>query len=153
MSKRRKKLRLRNEIKIGLFIIIVLVIIGIYGIDKYKEYKYHQTYEYKLLEHNYSKEEVALILDKLDDEYINKLLESVYNENIYKFLNEKYFIKNNLDRYLEYFKKNNKTDISKVIALVNTNRDYNLYENIKDTDTSKDILMLVNKYYSLKEDC
>lgn len=152
MSKRRKKLRLRNEIKIGLFIIIVLVIIGIYGIDKYKEYKYHQTYEYKLLEHNYSKEEVALILDKLDDEYINKLLESVYNENIYKFLNEKYFIKNNLDRYLEYFKKNNKTDISKVIALVNTNRDYNLYENIKDTDTSKDILMLVNKYYSLKED-
>ena len=152
MSKRRKKLRLRNEIKIGLFIIIVLIIIGIYGIDKYKEYKYHQTYEYKLLEHNYSKEEVALILDKLDDEYINKLLESVYNENIYKFLNEKYFIKNNLDRYVEYFKKNNKTDISKVIALVNTNRDYNLYENIKDTDTSKDILMLVNKYYSLKED-
>lgn len=152
MSKKRIKLRLRNEIKVGIFIIIVLIIICIYGVNKYKEYKYHQTYEYKLLEHNYSKDEVSLILSKLDDEEINKILESVYNENLVKFLNEKYFIKNNLDRYLDYYKKNNKTDISKIVALVNTNRDYPLYENVKDTDISKDILMLVNKYNHLSED-
>lgn len=152
MSRRRKKLRLRNEIKVALLIIVILVIIGIYGVDKYKEYKYHQTYEYKLLEHNYNKDEVALILNKLDDNDINKLLENVYNENIYKFLSEKYFIKNNLDRYIEYYKKNNKKEISKVVALVNTNRDYDLYENTKETDISKDILMLINKYNYLKED-
>ena len=151
MSKR-KRLRLRNEIKIALVVIVILIILGIYGVDKYNEYKYHQTNEYKLLEHNYSKEEVSLILEKLDDEYINKLLESVYNENIYKFLSEKYCISKNMDRYLEYFKKNSKTSISKVVALVNTNRDYDLYENTRETDVSKDILMLVNKYYYLNED-
>ena len=152
MSRRRKKLRLRSEIKIFLFIVVVLIVLAIYGIDKYKEYQYHQTYEYKLLEHNYSKEEVSLILDKLDDEYINKLLESVYSDNIYKFLNEKYFISKNLDRYLDYYKRNNKLDRSKVVALVNTNRDRDLYEGIVKTDTSKDILMLINKYYALSED-
>ena len=145
MSKR-KRLKLRKEIKIALVVIVILIILGIYGVDKYNEYKYHQTNEYKLLEHNYSKEEVSLILEKLDDEYINKLLESVYNENIYKFLSK------NMDRYLEYYKKNSKTSISKVVALVNTNRDYDLYENTRETDVSKDILMLVNKYYYLNED-
>ena len=152
MSKKRKKLRLRNEIKVALVVLVILVIAIIYGVDKYKEYKYHQTYEYKLLEHNYSKDEVATILDKLDNDYIDKLLETTYNENLVKFLNEKYFIKNNLDRYLEYYKKNNKLEISKVVALINTNRDNNLYENTKATDTSKDILMLVNKYNYLSED-
>ena len=152
MSRKRKKLRLRKEIKIAIFILIILIILSIYGIDKYKEYKYHQTYEYKLLEHNYSKEEVSLILEKLDDNYINKLLEIVYNENIYKFLSEKYCIVKNLDRYLDYYKKNSKLDRTKVVALVNTNRDRDLYEDIQDTDVSKDILMLVNKYYALKED-
>lgn len=152
MSRKRRRLRLRNEIKVALVVIFILILAAIYGIDKYKEYKYRQTYEYKLLEHNYSKEEVAVILDKLDDEYINKLLETVYSEDICKFLNEKYFIKNNFDRYLEYYKKNNKKEISKVVALVNTNRDYELYENTKETDTSKDILMLINKYNYLNED-
>ena len=152
MSKRRIKLRLRNEAKIALVVLIILIIAIIYGVDKYKEYKYHQTYEYKLLEHNYSKDEVSVILNKLDDDYMNKLLETTYNENLVKFLNEKYFIKNNLDRYLEYFKKNNKLEISKVVALVNTNRDRELYEDPKPTDVSKDILMLVNKYNYLSED-
>jgi len=152
MSRKRKRLKLRSGIKVALFIIAILIVIGIYGVDKYREYKYHQTYEYKLLEHNYSKEEVAIILDKLDDEKINKLLEVVYNENLCKFLNEKYFISNNLDRYLEYYKKNSKTEITKVVALVNTNRDRELYEDPKETDTSKDILMLINKYNYLSED-
>ena len=153
MSKKRKvKLRLKNEVKIALFVIVVLIIVSIYGIDKYKEYKYHQTYEYKLLEHNYSKEEVGIILAKLDDDYINKLLETTYNKNIITFLNEKYFIRNNLDRYLEYFRKNKNVSPSKVVALVNTNRDYNFYENTKATDISKNELMLVNKYNYLSED-
>ena len=152
MSRKRKRLKLRSEIKVGLFIIAILMVLAIYGIDKYNEYLYHQTYEYKLLEHNYSKEEVSTILEKLDDENINKLLEMVYSENIYKLINEKYFINKNLDRYLEYSKKNTKLDLSRVVALVNVNRDKELYEDVKETDISKDTLMLINKYNALSED-
>ena len=151
MSKRKTKLRLRYEVKIAIIVIIFIIIGSIYGITEYKKYLYHQTYEYKLLERGYSKEEVSIILEKLDDEYINTLLESNYNENIYTFLNEKYYLRKNLDRYLNYYKKNKDVSPTKVVALINTNRDYDYYENVKETDTSKGDLLLVNKYYYLNE--
>lgn len=52
----------------------------------------------------------------------------------------------------DFLKKNPKYSLDNIIAYVNVNRDYNYYDNIKDTDTSKDTLMLVNKYYKLSED-
>ncbi|MBR1416807.1 MAG: M15 family metallopeptidase [Bacilli bacterium] len=152
MAKKRVKLRLKKEAKIGLIVIILLIILIIFGINKYKEYQYHQTNEYKLLEKNYSKDDVSLILDKLDQDYINKLIDSDYNDNIVKFINEKYFIKNNLDRYLAYFNNNKNVSYTKIVSLVNTNRDSDYYEKIKETDVSKDYLMLVNKYNYLNED-
>ena len=152
MSKRKKKFRLKKQVKTALVIIVILIIGIIIGINKYKEYLYHQTYEYKLLENNYNKDEVNLILSKLDDDYINELITSVYNSNVIDFLKEKYFIKDNLDRYLAYFKKNKNTSKTDIVALVNVNRDKDYYEGIKESDTSKDILLLVNKYYSLQKD-
>lgn len=152
MSKRRKKLRLKRQAKIFLVVLVVLIIAIIVGINKYKEYLYHQTYEYKLLENNYNMDEVNLILSKLDDDYINELINSTYNSNIIDFLKEKYFIKNNLDRYLAYLKKNKNTSKSDIISLVNVNRDREYYDNVIETDLSKDILILVNKYYQLPKD-
>jgi D-alanyl-D-alanine carboxypeptidase len=43
-------------------------------------------------------------------------------------------------------------DITKIISTVNVYRDNKYYENTIATDTSKDILMLVNKYHYLNED-
>ena len=80
------------------------------------------------------------------------MLETTYNENIKVFLSEKYFIKNNLDRYLEYYKKHKKLTPTKVVALINTNRDNPFYENTRPTDMSKNELILVNKYNYLAED-
>ena len=61
----------RRKIKKGVYYILILIflIIGgtIFGNYKYKEYKYHQTYEYKLLEHGYKADEVSKILDNFSE--------------------------------------------------------------------------------------
>lgn len=151
-----KKLRLKKKAKQMLIkfaiVLVIIIIVIVFGVSKYKEYKYHQTYEYKLLTKEYSKDEVNNILSILDEEYINKLLEKDYDKNINKFITQKYFIKNNLDRYLEYIDKHIDIEPSKVVALVNTNRDRDYYSDVINSDVSKDILMLVNKYYRLNED-
>ena len=153
MKKRKvKKLRLKKQFKILIGVIIVLTIAIVVGINKYKEYLYQQTYEYKLLQVEYSKEEVDLILKNLDNDYIEKLITSVYDKNICLFIKEKYFIKNNLDKYLAYLKKNKNEDISNIVSIINTKRDNDYYTNTKETDLSKDILMLVNKYNYLERE-
>ena len=68
------------------------------------------------------------------------------------FIQEKYFMYKNLDRYLAYYQKNLKVETTKIVSLVNTNRDHEYYEDTKATDISKDTLMLVNKYNYLTED-
>jgi D-alanyl-D-alanine carboxypeptidase len=47
--------------------------------------------------------------------------------------------------------KNSRASITNTITYVNVNRDKKYYEDVIDTDTSKDTLMLVNKYYKLDE--
>ena len=156
MSKRRKRIKLKKNVKkflIYFIVAIVLLVIVInFAIKKYQEYKYHQTIEYKLLQKNYSMDEISLLNNNFDEEYLNNLINEDYNENLIKFLKEKYFIRNNLDRYLDYQKKNKKLEISEIIRLVNVNRDIDYYEDIKDSDLNKDVLVLVNKYYKLPSD-
>lgn len=136
-----------------MFAVVIILIVGlIIGIKQYKTYLYHQTYEYKLLQKNYNADEVRVIQNKLNDEGINKLLDSDYIPKLVDFLQEKYFIYNNLDRYLSYYQKNPTKDLSEIVTLINVNRDSNYYENTTPTDTSKDTLMLVNKYNYLSQD-
>lgn len=154
MGKRRKKIKLKKGAKILLVVILVIAVSLHFGLKRYKEYLYQQTYEYKLLQKEYPMEDVKVILEKLDNDYINTLLEedSEYDKNIALLLNQKYFIRKNLDRYLAYIKKNKKEEINNVVSIVNTNRDGDFYDKISKTDISKDTLMLVNKYYYLEED-
>ena len=69
-----------------------------------------------------------------------------------KFKNEKYYIEKNLKRYLNYYQKNNNLSTKKVVSNINSNLDKTKYEDTKESDLTKDILVLVNKYYYLKED-
>ena len=62
MAKYKLKKKVKNNL-IKLFIIVILLIVGIILI---KDYKYKQTYEYKLLNLNYSKEEIKVLLDNLN---------------------------------------------------------------------------------------
>lgn len=148
----KKKLKLKKKFKRRLIILLFIIIISIVGIKSYKIYKYHQTYEYKLLEKNYTKEETDLLLEKLDKTRIEKLLTTEKNEKLINILNEKYFLTKNLDKYIAYSDKNPEISLTEVIALVNVHRDQNYYENMEITDTSKENTMLVNKYNALSKD-
>ena len=147
----KKKIKLKKRVKIILVLAILGIIGIIFGIHKYKEYLYHQTYEYKLMQVGYSMEEAHLLENNLDTDHLNKYLEENRNDTIIGILNEKYYIKDNLDRYLNYISNNKKTSIKDTITIVNVNRDYDYYELNLNTDTSKTELMLVNKYYGLDE--
>ncbi len=67
-----------------------------------------------------------------------------------KLEQEKYYIKENLNRYLAYHKSHDFT-LSKVIADVNSNLDKVKYEDVYQTNTKENQVMLVNKYYYLTE--
>lgn len=64
---------------------------------------------------------------------------------------EKYYIEDYLERYLSYSQDK---DISASVAIrnVNSNLDREMYTDTEQTDISVGNLMLVNKYYYLKED-
>ena len=149
---KRTKLKLKKQAKLFLIGIIILILGLIFGIKAYKNYKYKQTYEYKFLQLNYTLEEYNILEKYLDNNKLNELLLKEYNDAIPKLLQEKYFMYKNLDRYLEYSKNNSEISLNDVVALVNVNRDNEFYENITNTDTTKNEAMLVNKYHALTSD-
>lgn len=148
MAKYKLKKKVKNNL-IKLFIIIILLIVGIILI---KDYKYKQTYEYKLLNLNYSNEEIKVLLDNLKSDKIDELLTKEYNKDIVSIINEKYYLSKNLDRYLNYLNTNPTLSYSDVVSLVNVNRDNEFYENTTATDLTNYNEMLVNKYHLLNKD-
>lgn len=146
----------RRKIKKGVYYILILIILiiagAIFGNYKYKEYKYHQTYEYKLLEHGYKADEVNKILDNFSEKDYNYFLNNEVNENYLKLMEEKYFLKKNFYKYIDYMNQNKKLDLSTIVRNINIHLDNKFYEVEFNTDTSKDTSMLVNKYYLLGSD-
>ena len=149
-----KKLKLKKKVwQIGIPLLLILVVGTILGMNFYNDYKYKQTYEYKLIAHGYTKEETEKLLNYFQEETLRKqLLETEKNSVILEFIEEKYYIHNNLDKYLTYKEKNRKTSNTDIVAIINTHQDENAYEEIVESDTAKDILLNVNKYYKLNED-
>ena len=146
MSKRRIK---KSVIKKGIIIISILLAVLIIS-KTISTIRYHKTNEYKLKQVGYNINEIRVI-EKISEENITKLLNSEYNEFVDDMIKEKYYLDKNLERYIDYKKKNNNTDIKDVISLVNVGRDNEFYTNTKKTDIEKKELMLVNKYNYLEE--
>lgn len=144
-----------NYVRFGIFIAIVLAILIaiIVGISSLVSHiKYTKTYEYKLINIGYSKEESDIINSKLNNTEIDELLKLEYNKDYVSFINEKYFLYSNLDKYLEYKKNNKSYDNSKVISIINTEANIDWFDNEKETDTSLNELMLVNRLYGLNKE-
>lgn len=142
------KRRLKKEVKVGLVIIgiIILILIVIKILNN------RNSTEFKLSKIGYSKKDISVIL-KLKDNEINDLLnEYDYDKNMISIINEKYFMFKNLDRYLSYYKKNTNLPIRSVVEIVNVNRDKSYYTDIKSTDITKGELALLNKYYGLNKE-
>ncbi len=142
MAKRRMKKQL--IIKMG---IVIFIILGLFIGYKYLDYR--NSNEYKLKTIGYSKSETKTIIDKIDETSMKKILLIKYSDKLDDLIKQKYFIFKNLNRYLIYYKDNNDKSTKDIVAIVNTNNDRSHYEKIIKTDTSKGILMLINKYYAL----
>lgn len=143
---KKRKLNKRGWIAlITLSLVIIFLIVIIMLIVR------SNSIPYKLEKIGYKKEEINNILKYLTNKQINDdILTKKYESYLDEFLEADYFIYENLDRYLMYIKEN-KINIKDVITIVNTNRDYKYYTNIKKTNIEKGELMLVNKYYALDE--
>lgn len=144
MKKRRIK---KTIIKKGLLIITTIIIIIIISII-IKTMKYHKTDEYKLKKIGYNIEEIKQIEN--EKENINYILNNQYNEKIPKIITQKYYLKKNFERYINYSNENPNKELEKIISLVNVGRDNDYYTNTKTTNTEKKELMLVNKYNYLE---
>lgn len=150
MAKKKKRYRIKKGPIIFLLILIIGIVGGIYGYKKYQE-KINSD-EYKLTELGYSETEISGIVS-LEREYIDIILGREYNKFLPEIFKEKYFILENLDKYLSYKAElNNKdTPLSQIVAYVNTRANEEFYSNPKPTDLSKGYLMIVNKFNYLEE--
>lgn len=141
-----RKLNVKNIVKLVIIVVLLIIVIVSINIIRYKN-----SDKYKLKEIGYNEEQIEDIL-KLDKEYRKKILSMDYNEFLLDLMKETYFLFENVDRYLEYHKKDENETAKNVVAITNVGSDYDHYTNTKETDTSKDILMLVNKYNYLSKD-
>lgn len=141
--RKRRKINVKNLTK--LIVVIILIIISIVGI---KNIIYRNSNTYKLKELGYNKEQITEI-KKLDKKYQKKILSIDYDAFLLDLFKDEYFIFDNFDRYIDLHSKNKDVTATNIIAAVNVNSDKEQYTDTKETDISKDILMLVNKHYFL----
>ena len=135
------------------FIFIVILSSIIFGIVYYtKDKNYKESYEFKLLEKGYSEEEVNKLVGKYENDRLDYLLSIDYNEHIIPFMEEKYYIHSKLNDYLSYKSDNKKSEYADIVALVNVEMHIDWLDNMKETDVSKNELMLVNRIYGLSEE-
>lgn len=147
-------MKIKNTKKTFIGIMIILVVIGLIigGSALFHYLNYQKTYEYKLSKIGYSEKEIEGIESKLKNATIDSLLlTSSYNPNILSYINYKYFIEENLSRYIHYQTENQTEDPIMVIRIVNVNGDLDPYTNTTSSDLEKESLILVNKYNYLEE--
>ncbi len=153
--KKKKRLRLKSSFKrflIYLAFAIYLISYTIKGSHAiYEEFKYKETYEYKLIEIEYPKEEAIYLSKHLSNEILDELLTKKYSESYYKILNQKYYIEKNFERYVEYKEYHEKTSYEDTIAIVNVNASAGWYNETYKTNTKDNYLTIVNKFYYLDE--
>ena len=145
MAKRKK---IKKKVKYSFIILVLIIAASIFGINKYKEYKYHQTNLYKLTVVGYSLDNAKTIVNKLNNDNELYFVNNEKNNYIVDIIKEKYFLEKNLYEYIEYKSKNKKKSYSDVIAIVNVRANKDWYDNkvVRETDLSKGNLILVNKF-------
>lgn len=144
------KRKLNYKLIFTIIVIIIAITAGTIGIKKYIDYR--NSNEFKLKQIGYNETEIKDIT-KLKDDQIKAILKKKYNRLNIKFIRQKYFITNNLDRYIKYYNNHKDDKISHIVSIVNVCADEDYYDKdtVKKTDISKKKLMLVNKFNYLDE--
>lgn len=156
----KKKKRIKKSIKfiISLFIVIIISYITItilknidnpemtIPLPKQTEQKDETTKELEKL--NYSENDITLIKKYVSNNNIDYLINNkVNNETAINFINEKYYIDEYLQDYLNYYNDNKDKTYNEIITIINTHINDEFYTNTIKTDTSLGKYVLLNKYY------
>lgn len=148
---------MKTEVKraIVLIIAVVLVVVGI------KIFQNRDTTLKDLQNKGYTENEINILLNTLSKEEIKNVIESEYNGDLPKFLDSKYYIHDNLQKYLDFCKDENNSrkfsntcnskNIADIISIINTNAYIEWYTNTKEV-TNLSNTMLVNKHNYLPAD-
>ena len=136
----------KNMLKRLIFVIIFVVIVVAVILIIQNTNKTEKA----LKELGYSEEDITVIVEKLSETDIEKILNMEYNQKLASIINAKYYIPDNLDRYLAYSPKTD--NIDDIISIVNVGADSEWYTNTEETNLDDGIKMLVNKFHYLKED-
>lgn len=137
MNSKRKKIII--VVSCVLLVVIIIVSLSFYM-------KHINSTRYKLKKLGYNDEEIKILIEK--DKVLDIALKE-YNNSLVKFISNKYFMINRLNRYLEYHKNNNQTDINRIVSIVNANMDKPIYTDVK-TVFQEDNLVIVNRFYKLE---
>lgn len=152
-KKRKKRLRLKPKVARFLIYFIFFIIIGIYTINESRkiiaDFKYRETYEYKITEKGYKLEEAKKLIEILPDEKLNYILDNEYNEMYYNIVSQKYYLNKNFDKYIQYKEYHEDTSYEDVIAIVNVHANAGWYNESYETNINDGFLIIVNKFYHL----
>lgn len=135
------KIELKRAIILAIAVILVIVVIKII--------QNRDTTLKDLKNKGYNDSEITILLNNLNKEEIKNVINTEYNQYLPKLLNNKYFIKDNLQKYLEYCKKND--NIEEVISIINVGADKKSYTFTREV-TNLSNSMLVNKFNYLPAD-
>lgn len=140
----------QKEIVVSIIVVIVVTILALFLVKFIKHENYKKTYEYKLIQVGYTKEEAKELIG-IKDLDLDYILTIEKNDNIIPLTKEKYFLNKNLDTYLSYKNENNDKSLSDIVAIVNVKANNNWYTDTIKTDIEKDLQILVNKFYTVDE--
>ncbi len=136
-------------------------LIEYYTLDDFKIKNLNKYIDLKNKYSNIENSNIIKIINNDLDSYIENINtdEFLKDENnkdyiidfLLSLINEKYYKKDNLERYINYYLKNNNLTNKEIVTNVNSNLDTPFYENYELTDTSKDTLMIVNKHYKIED--
>ena len=135
---------MKKEFKRGIVLVIGIIILVV-------SIKLIQNYDKigkQLKEIGYSKEDVLVLKEKLNEEEMNKILSLEYHDNLVDIITHEYYIPYNLDTYLSYENEN----IDDLVKIVNVKANNDWYTNSVKADTTKGFSILVNKFHQLEED-
>lgn len=109
--------------------------------------------EDQLVTYGFTEDESNLIKSKLSDDNIKLIINNKYDKSlVLGLINNDYYIDSNLQRYFNYSNNNSDMKNNDIIKNVNSNIDNEFYNYDIQSDTSKGILMIANKFYKLGSD-
>jgi len=139
---------MKRVAKKRILMIVLIVIILIVGISSFFILT---SDKYALRQIGYERDEINVILEKLNQDHLNIVLDMEYVEKLVDILNEQYYMSKNFEKYLDFLEEEPDKDTRTIVAMVNVGAYRKWYEGIILADTSKGIAMLVNTFHKLDE--